>query len=308
MKKVWILVGLLAWIPSAWSQQEPLLNMSFQNKLVYNPAYAGSRGQLSFMGGGRRQWVGFEGAPQQEAFSLHLPTSDGRNGLGATVVSDRNMYSSRVSCAGNYAYRIPIGKAHLAMGLRLGLANYRLRTTEIDVWDNGDPAFESTLGDFSKWMAVAGTGLYLQHPRFYFGASIPDLLPHKLYDTYYEELTAQSRWHHYFMAGLSLPLGNHVFFRPNAMLRVVKGAPTSLDLNAGFWFYRSVSVAASWRPGQAVAFQTELYVDQGLRLGYSYDYPIGQTRSLGGAAHELFVGFDLSLFTQKGTREEAFIH
>ena len=56
--------------------------------LSVNPAYAGSRGQLSFAGLYRSQWVGLDGAPETFTLNLHSPIQNSRLGYGISIVND----------------------------------------------------------------------------------------------------------------------------------------------------------------------------------------------------------------------------
>ena len=57
-------------------------------------------------------------------------------------------------------------------------------------------------------------------------------------------VTASEVRHYFVMAGYVMDLDRHLKFKPSMMLRVVKGAPLSLDLNANF-LLRVASVLGS---------------------------------------------------------------
>jgi type IX secretion system PorP/SprF family membrane protein len=291
MKK-WLSIALIIIAAlQAKGQQDPMYGMFFFNRLPINPAYAGSRDQLSGVVLGRRQWVGFDNAPGTESFSLHAPTPDRLHGFGLSFVNDRNAFTNNARFTANYAYRIPMGGGHLALGLQTGLNSYWLKQSQVQVWDPGDPSFGNG-GDFGKWMFVAGPGLYFSNENFYLGASVPDIMPHKLYDPYYEALVAKSVWHHYFMGGMILKLGQDLQFKPSFLLKATRGAPASLDLNASFLLKELIWVGASWRPKNAVSLMVEFYLSKSLRIGYAYDIPLNIMRNFSSGSHELMLGFD----------------
>ncbi len=47
-----------------FAQQDAQYTQYMYNTMSVNPAYAGSRGQLSFAGLYRAQWIGLDGAPE----------------------------------------------------------------------------------------------------------------------------------------------------------------------------------------------------------------------------------------------------
>lgn len=56
-----------------FSQQDAQYTQYMYNTMTVNPAYAGSRGQLSLAALYRSQWVGLEGAPKTFTLNLHSP-------------------------------------------------------------------------------------------------------------------------------------------------------------------------------------------------------------------------------------------
>ena len=58
------------------AQQDPQYTHYMYNTVNINPAYAGSRGALSIFGLHRTQWVGLDGAPRTNAFSINTPIAE----------------------------------------------------------------------------------------------------------------------------------------------------------------------------------------------------------------------------------------
>ena len=56
------------------------------NQLAINPAYAGSKEQVSVVGLFRKQWVSMPGAPQTNALSLHSPIRKAHMGIGTHLM------------------------------------------------------------------------------------------------------------------------------------------------------------------------------------------------------------------------------
>jgi len=97
-------------------QQLPLYSQYLMNGFMINPAMAGYDGYTSFNATARQQWLGFKEAPQTYSASwqsrlfrksykivqnpfrsrnMLIPSTKGRVGLGAYVISDRNAQVSR---------------------------------------------------------------------------------------------------------------------------------------------------------------------------------------------------------------------
>jgi type IX secretion system PorP/SprF family membrane protein len=283
---------LLLALPAS-GQQDPMYSQYMFNRLVINPAYAGAREQLSVAALARAQWLDFDGGPRTQTISLHTPTTDQRHGIGLVFTNDRTGYTSNTLVTFNYAYRIPAGKTGtLALGLNMGLNSYWARLSQVATWDPGDVAFGSG-SDIQKWQFVAGPGIYYQSDHLYLGASAPNIIPHRLYDPFYEQLEASDRIHYMFMGGAMLRLSRHVEFRPSFTMRATPSAPLSLDLSGALLLNEMVWLGVSWRPNNAWVFMTEVYLTRMLRLGYAYDFANSAARSYFGDSHELMLGIDL---------------
>ena len=89
MKKAFFILVLALFISStSIAQQDPHYTQYMYNMNVINPAYAGSKENLSFGLLYRKQWVDVEGAPSTFSLSGSLPV--GKNvGVGLSIISDR---------------------------------------------------------------------------------------------------------------------------------------------------------------------------------------------------------------------------
>ena len=79
-------LGMSNWV---FAQQDAQYTQYMYNPMNVNPAYAGSRDALSIFGMHRTQWVGLEGAPTTNVFSIHTPLKNERLGLGLSIVNDK---------------------------------------------------------------------------------------------------------------------------------------------------------------------------------------------------------------------------
>lgn len=292
MKRHLHIVLLMLLCLSAKAQQDPLFTHYMFNRLLINPAYAGSREQLSAVGIWRQQWVGFEGAPVTQSFALHTPTPDQRHGFGLHFLNDRVGFTTNTLASFSYAYRIPVGEGKLALGLTAGMNSYWVRLTQVETWQSGDVAFGNG-GDFQRWIFQAGPGIYYSNKRWYGGLSIPNVVPNRLYDPFYEQLTAHKSRHYFATGGYILQIGPQVQFLPSFLLKYSRGAAPAFDFNASFFLKERILVGAAYRPGNAVSGMFQLYLTKLLRLGYAYDHDISALSDYNSGSHEFMLGFDI---------------
>ena len=88
MKRILLLLLILCnW--NGYAQQDAQFTQYMYNTININPAYAGSRGAVSIFGLHRTQWVGMDGAPVTNAFSVNSPISGSKVGLGLSFLNDK---------------------------------------------------------------------------------------------------------------------------------------------------------------------------------------------------------------------------
>jgi type IX secretion system PorP/SprF family membrane protein len=268
----------------------------------------------------------YDGRPVTQTFSLHTPVNS-RIGLGLNVVNDR--IGARKTSFANlcYAYRVSFGKGTLSLGLQAGLMSWRADWEQLSFKDarEFDLAFQGT--NPSLLLPDFGAGIYFYSKHFYVGASIPHLahLDFREVDSI-EQATirkwAKSYRHFYFTTGGVVPLGGDgIVFKPSLLIKSVGffndyfkqgsfvreiGAPTSFDLDLSLFFYEKLWVGAAFRSAfsafaekgakkssyDSIDAWVAFYLGNGLRIGFAYDYPLGQVLTASPGSFELMLGYD----------------
>ena len=75
-------------LQSMYSQQDSQYTQYMYNTPLINPAYAGSRETITAFLLHRNQWVGLDGAPVTNNFSINMPVGDSNFGVGLNFVND----------------------------------------------------------------------------------------------------------------------------------------------------------------------------------------------------------------------------
>ena len=94
----------------AQGQTEEQSSMYMFNPLLFNPAYAGSRGSIHGVGIVRFQWVGIEGAPRSQFLSFDAPVARQNLGLGLHASNDNIGAHSRTSVFADISYSLKLNK------------------------------------------------------------------------------------------------------------------------------------------------------------------------------------------------------
>jgi len=103
---------------SSNAQRNTQYTQFMPNKLWINPAYAGSYNLGVVTGIAREQWVGLEGAPSSQGLSFHTPLANNRVGVGLNLSYDEIGPTNGLFISTQYAYKIPLKKGTLAMGIK----------------------------------------------------------------------------------------------------------------------------------------------------------------------------------------------
>jgi len=294
MKVTRILILLLLFVPLAVSaQQEAMYTQYMFNKLLINPGYAGSRAATSITALYRDQWTGFDGAPRTATLSAHGHLRNPKIALGLTVINDRLGISNQTGIYGTYAYRAPIGKGRLSIGVQGGIDHMEISLSSATHIDAGDPTLAA---DISRIVPNVGAGVYYQSKRFYAGVSAQRLIENKwngnIAETAEAALEGQVR-HGYAMVGGMIRLTQGLEFRPAVLVKYVANAPVQADFNASFLFVERVWAGVSYRTNASVDFMMEYQVNRQLRIGYAYDHQLGALGLHTNGSHEVLLGIDL---------------
>jgi len=299
------IVGLALCASShARAQQDPLYSQYMFNMLAVNPAYAGSGDIFTAMALSRHQWVGFAGAPSTQTLLAHTPLKKESMALGLSVLNDRIGPTRQTGFYADYAYRIRTGKlTRLAFGLKGGANLYQADLATLSTVDP-DAANASVQG---KWLPNFGFGLFWHSPTYYVGLSAPKLLQNEIDAVPAAGIvTAVERRHWFLTAGYVLDIDRSVKFKPSMMLRMVQGAPLSIDVNANFLFRERIWLGAMYRVGNAFGVLGQYQVNDQLRIGYAFDLTTTRIGAYNAGTHELMLNYDLRFFTGRASSPRHF--
>ncbi len=292
MKRILVAILLLGSL-SVSAQQDPLFTQYMFNKLVVNPAYAGSREIFTVDILDRYQWVGIDGAPKVITLSAHGLIKNSNVGLGGYVYRNVIGPSINQGAMGTYSYRIRTDNGWFSFGIQAGIKYYNFDWAAIKT---EFPDYEFYPQDVQKITPDANIGIYYQSRRFYAGLSSKQLLGNEYGVGEVNGKTTFSRLarHFYAMSGMAIPLNDKIVFRPSVLAKYVKNAPFQMDFNASFLFGNTFWAGISYRTIKTVAFLTEFRITDYLRLGYSFDLYMNELQLHNKGSHEFRLGFDIS--------------
>jgi len=290
-------IGLLT---ALHSQSDPVSSQYMFNHMLYNPGSAGSSGMICATAMTRQQWVGFKGAPSSTVFHVNAAVRPFKinSGIGITIINDRAGFDTDNSLMLSYSYIAQVGQGRLGIGINLGMLNKAIDPTwnipsgDQFVPPSGDPLIPEGKESFIAF--DMGLGLFYSTSDYYAGLSVTHLTEPSIK---YTKGTPYVARQYYATAGYTVRL-------PNPSLELI---PSLFVFSDGKIFQPTVTTivrynkkvwgGVSYRAGDALSGIIGLELYNGLRIGYSYDFPMNDIKMSTSGSHEFVVNycFDLSL-------------
>ncbi|MEX2588740.1 MAG: PorP/SprF family type IX secretion system membrane protein [Chitinophagales bacterium] len=273
------------------AQQIPLYSQYFHNPFIYNPAQTGFSGdpQLYFMY--RRQWTGFEGAPETRAASFDMATKNKKAGFGAYFYNDISNIFTRYAASLSYAYHLNFSENHrLSMGLSAGFLDTHIDYSKVFVTNNDDAAINNNLQRSTSFDANAGINYYLK--GWNLGFSVPQILATELRHIDTDE-EANYRLDRHYILQTSYRIGlldDNLFITPQIIGRTNDFSNFSFDAGAQFSYKDMVWIGGAYRYDYGVTFNGGFRVHNMVSVGYSYDMGLNALSDYNNGSHEIMLG------------------
>lgn len=298
MKKL-LLIALFGWLAlNAYSQQQAIYSQYIFNLYMVNPAYAGERDALSAALSYRAQWVGFEGAPKTQNFSIHSPLSNKNMAVGIIVQNDEIGARSTPSVMATYAYKFQLTRtSHISLGLQGGIINYQYHWQDLNYRQGLDPVAYGTEGD--RLIANFDFGAMYITPKAYAGISLLGLNNAKLIPS--DASDAKLNTVVNLVAGKMFQVSPDVYLKPSTIVRKSVGGPAQFDLNLGAMYKNRYWLTATYRYQFGAVISAHIYVNDNFHFGYAYDLPLNSLLAEQSGTHELFIGYDFNIFKKHAT-------
>lgn len=282
------------------SQQEAQYSLYFFNPMLVNPGYTGSQEALSVTAIVRDQWTNFAGAPKTQGLTVHTPLRNQNIGVGLAFTNDKIGANNNTSTYGYFSYSIKLNQKNhrLVFGIKAGVDYFRTNYTNLAVNDNTDNLFTDNY-NYKKTLFNAGAGAYYYGKRFYLGCSVPQLVKNSITPTNGQKAVQEN--HFYAFGGLVFKINSAINFRPSFVIKSVKNAPLSVDVNGSFLFYDKLWLGAMYRYNSAVGANIMYNISDKFRIGYAYDFGLNNIQRYSVGSHEFMLSYDLRT-TSKGIK------
>jgi type IX secretion system PorP/SprF family membrane protein len=275
------------------AQQDEQSSLYMFNPLHYNPAYAGTRGDLSVTAIARYQWVGINGAPKSQFLSMNSPLKVKNMALGCNLSNDAIGVKNRTSFYGAYAYTLNFNKGRrLNLGVSTGGEQFTVNYNKLIA---NDPTETEYLSSFSQMKFNAGIGLYYHTEKFFAGLSVPRLFQSSLKNNAVVLSNSYTKRHYFLSLGYVFKMNSVIDLKTSILVKAVENAPLTADINANLFFYKKIWVGAMYRFNESVGVNLAYQIKESLMFGYAFDFPInGLSRINNMGSHEIMLNYSFN--------------
>jgi type IX secretion system PorP/SprF family membrane protein len=303
MKKI-IIFGFMVFfaVLGTQAQDQYQFNHYISNQGILNPAYNGTRDIMSGILIHRNQWLGFSGAPMNQALNVHGPIEDTDLGVGLVLVNDHIGFSNTFDAFAACSYKLQLDRDRfLSLGLQAGISSFVYDGTKAVLDYAGDPLF---YGKESKFALNFGFGAYFYADNYFVGFSIPKFFSNQFDDAAnkFKNTIDPQNMHTYLYGGYVFELEN-ILVKPTLLMKQVYGAPMQFDISGNVMFMDRLWLGLSYRTVSEAVFLAEYAINDQFTVRYSFDYPINELNKFNNfGTHEISLQFDFSFNKRPGMR------
>jgi len=289
MKKIFILILGVVSVITVSAQQDPQFSQNMFNKLANNPGFAGSRGNIATSVLHRSQWMGFEGAPTTQNFSIdaELPFLNG--GVGLNIVKDNIAQFSNLGLQASYAYRTELGVGQIGMGMSVGM----FQSGTDGGFNPASPDPSVPTGVVKGSSLDIGAGVYYNTQDAYIGLSSAHMTEPTIEWTDGQDFDLTR--HYFLIAGYYHEINSVLSLNPSIYLKS-DGATSQLDINTNLIYNNKMWGGVSYRLDEGVILLAGMHINEDLRFGLGYD--VAMINSLGNSI-EFMLGYNFKIKTNK---------
>lgn len=280
----------------AVAQQTPLYAHAYMNRYLYNPAMAGFEEQSSAYFLYRKQWVGVDGAPETQVFTLDGNLKSQPVGLGVTFLNDITNVLGRTGGAITGSYMV-----HLTpdQSLRFGLSLLALRNRvffdRIRAEDVSDPNLLDKVDNRTIFEGSSGVSYNFKKLRVGFSGEqlFQNTFSHNE-QAAFKSLNYTLVRHYYTTAEYTFDAGSNFKIRPHLLVRTIQGLRSQFDGNVYVGYKDIIWTNLNYRHNIGVGASLGFVLDRQYVFGYAYELPTTDLSIIGSSTHEFILGIKIN--------------
>ncbi|MFN5983593.1 MAG: PorP/SprF family type IX secretion system membrane protein [Fluviicola sp.] len=290
MKKYIYFITLL-FVQTGFAQQQGSLTNFLVNPQYYSSAYVGSTNyhEVNFMH--RSQWVGFNNAPKNSYVNFHGSYKNkAKHGYGLSFMNEATGLLTKTGIYLNYGYQMKLNsKWKLGLGVRPGLAQYRIRFYDAVIADAGDQVLSGNSFAGSAFDVASGFRLYSS--KIELAANFDHFLGKGITFTSYNQ---NLRNHFSVYASYIWNNKKNLEIKPTVLIKYTKPVPVQTSVLVQATYKKIYSVGLSFRTDDAIGLFFGYRFKERLYVTYGYDYSYTDIRKYNAGSHEFGISYILT--------------
>ena len=302
------------------AQQSYQFTQLLQNKYILNPAAVGEITSNEIVVGFRKQWTGLENSPstyylgynrglvkkikpEHQPLAIRTSRTEGykfkqseggvgklKHGVGGYILQDKYGAFQNLNLNLSYALHKALNdNMSISMGVNTQLNNSKFDKTLAVPDEAGDATYDAFALEMSNLTNLGvDLGVYLYSDNWFMGYSTRQLSRDEITFKSIENNTLKT--HHTLIGGYTFEASDHFKIIPSTILRIVKGAPISLDVLLNTTINELINVGVGYRHQDALAVLAGIKLNEKYKVNYSYDMNISSLKSYNSGSHEITLG------------------
>lgn len=277
---------------TAKAQQTIVYSQYYDQPILINPAFAGSKEQFNTFLLFRQQMAGIPNSPTTQFFNLDGPIGDNM-GIGINMVNDQTDILGRTQAAVSYRYSIKINeKSDLSFGLNGGVGFNRINFEAIRADDMSDPAL---LGTNQNQIAPQfNAGMLYRYDKLTVGIASQNITQQAA--TFTEQSNfrnLEQKFIRHFVGhmGYTFPINENWDFEPVLLARLMHGGQLQFDVNAFAKYMNRLWGGLTYREGTSVNLSFGANIVSSFNMGYTYEYYTGDIQPFTTGSHEFQLSY-----------------
>ncbi len=281
------------------AQQDPEFTQFMDNKMYYNPAYAGVEGITRLSVLLRSKWTGYSGtfddggAPTTEVLTMSAPIYKLNSGFGAYIINDNLGGLNNLALQGSYAYHVAVKDAKLSFGINVGFYSQSIDFDKYRPNDPGDPLLLE--GKQTQFRPDMGAGVFYQAKKFYGSISVSHLL-NPSFNFGSDELRNSLEPTIYVMGGYHYDITYNLEVTPSLLVqsdfnKYLINLGAVLKYNNKFWG----GITYKYLESASFIVGMSLFKSNALDIGYGFDYVVHDQKAKQATSNEIRLSYALPI-------------
>jgi len=302
------LILLFIYVLEVNCQQDYYLNHYMYDHISYNPAFAGMNDIIRAGIITRSQWTGIKGAPNDFIANLSFPFKlfKKEQGGGISIYREKIGFYEDIAFKLNYAYIFNISNGKIALGMGINIQNRSIKPSWYipDGLEFSDPSSDYAIPtDEEKANAIdLNIGFSYYKDDLYIGLSSTHVNESN-YSFYRSDINnnveVKNNRHFYLTTGYRIVLPNpSLEFYPTVFIQS-DGKIHKFDITGLLQYNKKFIGGITFSPGSSIAGIAGLEIYRGLKLSFSYEFPLTTITNYYKTTYEIMLNYNFKIGIEK---------